>query len=198
MILKNKMQIRHKAQGTRLSFIAFRKFSFLAPCTLFLVPCALLLVLFLAGCFYKFNDVSVPVEIKTIKILTFDNKARYTNNRLSPQLADRLRQKIVSQTKLTPVNNESADWEISGFISQYDVTTSAISNQQVATNRLIVGVSVTITDRKTGKDPRNLSINRSFDFSATLTLTQAEQRLNDEMIRNLADEIFNQIFSDWK
>ncbi len=185
------MKIRHKAQGTSLSCFAFKKFCLLVPCTLFLVP-------FFTGCFYKFNDVSVPPEVKTIKILTFDNKARYTNNRLSPQLADRLRQKIVSQTKLTPVNNESADWEISGYISQYDVTTSAISNQQVATNRLIVGVSITITDRATGKEPRNLSISRSFDFSATLTLTQAEQRLNDEMIRNLADEIFNQIFSDWK
>ena len=196
--MKNKISIRHKAQGTRhkvqgtkLSRFELKKFSLLVPCALFLVS-------FFTGCFYKFNDVSVPVEIKTIKVLTFDNKAKYTNSRLSPQLADRLRQKIVNQTKLTPVNNEAADWEISGYISQYDVTTSAISNQQVATNRLIVGVSITITDRKTGKEPRNLSINRSFDFSASLTLTQAEQRLNDEMIRNLADEIFNQIFSDWK
>ena len=159
-----------------------------------------LAILFLSNinCFYKFNDVSVPPEIKTIRVQTFDNKARYTNSRLSPQLADRLRQKIVSQTKLTQVNNENADWDISGFISQYDVTTSAISNQQVATNRLIVGVSITVTDRKTGKEPKNLSISRSFDFSATLTLPQAELRLNDEMIRNLADEIFNSIFSDWK
>jgi len=196
--LKNKISITYKAQGTRNKeqgtgslYFACKKLYLLVPCALFLVP-------FFTGCFYKFNDVSVPPEVKTIKILTFDNKARYTNNRLSPQLADRLRQKIVSQTKLTPVNNESADWEISGYISQYDVTTSAISNQQVATNRLIVGVSITITDRVTGTEPRNLSISRSFDFSATLTLTQAEQRLNDEMIRNLADEIFNQIFSDWK
>jgi outer membrane lipopolysaccharide assembly protein LptE/RlpB len=189
--LKNKKQIRHKEQGSGLFYPGIKKTCLLISCTLFLVP-------FFTGCFYKFNDVSVPAEIKTIKILTFDNKARYQNNRLSPQLTERLRQKIVSQTKLTQVNNENADWEISGFISQYDVTTSAISNQQVATNRLIVGVSITVTDRKTGKEPKNLSVNRSFDFSATLTLNQAEQRLNDEMIRNLADEIFNQIFSDWK
>ena len=149
------------------------------------------------SCFYRFNDVSVPPEIKTIRVQTFDNKARYTNSRLSPQIADKLRQKINSQTKLTQVNNENADWDISGVINQYDVTTSAISNQQVATNRLIVGVSITITDRKTGKEPKNYSVSRSFDFSASLTLTQAEQRLNDDMVRNLTDEIFNRIFSDW-
>ena len=196
--MKNKVSIRHRAQGTGLSCFAFKKFSVLVPCSLYLVPCILFLVTFFTGCFYKFNSVDIPPEVKTIKILTFDNKARYTNSRLSPQLAERLRQKIVSQTKLTQVNNDNADWEISGYISQYDVTTSAISNQQVATNRLIVGVNITITDRVTGKEPKNLSVSRSFDFSATLTLTQAEQRLNDEMIRNLADEIFNSIFSDWK
>jgi len=147
-------------------------------------------------CFYKFNDVSVPTDIKTIRIQTFDNTARYRNPRLPPQLADKLRQKITSQTKLTPVN-DNADWDVSGVITQYDVVTSAITDQQVATNRLIVGVSLTVTDRKTGKEPKNYSVSRSFDFSATLTLTQAEQRLNDDVVRNLTDEIFNRIFSEW-
>lgn len=187
--MKNKIQIRHKAQGSGLFYPGIKKTHLLVSCTLFLVP-------FFTGCFYKFNDVSVPVEIKTIRIQTFENTARYKNVRLSPQLADKLRQKIVSQTKLTPVN-DNADWDISGTITQYDVTTSAISEQQVASNRLIVGVSITITDRKTGKEPKNYSVSRSFDFSATLTLTQAEQRLNDDMVRNLTDEIFNRIFSEW-
>ena len=180
----------YQTQGSGLFYSGIKKTCLLVSCALFLVP-------FFTGCIYKFSDVSVPAEIKTIRVLTFENKARYQNNRLSPQLADKLRQKIVSQTKLTQVNSENADWEISGYISQYDISTSAISNQQVATNRLIVGVSITVTDRKTGKEPKNLSINRSFDFSATLTLTQAEQRLHDEIIRNLTDEIFNQIFSEW-
>ncbi|HET6766441.1 MAG TPA: LptE family protein, partial [Chitinophagaceae bacterium] len=141
---------------------------------------------------------SVPDEIKTVRVQYIENKARYQNQQLSPQLTDKLRQKIVSQTKLTQVNNENADFDISGFISQYDVTTSGISNQQVATNRLTVAVNITLLNRKKpGEEPKNYSVSRSFDFSATLTLPQAEQRLNDEMIRNLTDEIFNKIFSDW-
>jgi outer membrane lipopolysaccharide assembly protein LptE/RlpB len=188
--LKNKTNIRHRAQGPGLLYVASEKSWLLIPCSLFLLS-------FFAGCFYKFNDVSVPTEIKTIRIQTIENTARYKNVRLSPQIADKLRQKIVSQTKLTPVN-DNADWDVACTINQYDVTTSAISEQQVASNRLIVGISITRTDRKRpGEEPKNYSVSRSFDFSATLTLTQAEQRLNDDMVRNLTDEIFNRIFSEW-
>lgn len=162
-----------------------------------LIPLTVLLVSNF-GCIYKFNQASVPPEVKTVRVQYIENKARYQNQQLSPQLTDKLRQKIVSQTKLTQVNNENADFDISGFISQYDVTTSGISNQQVATNRLTVTVNITLLNRKApGEEPKNYSVSRSFDFSATLTLPQAEQRLNDEMIRNLTDEIFNKIFSDW-
>ena len=161
-----------------------------------------LLVLFvmslLSGCkVYKFNQASIPPEIKTIYVRFIDNKARYNNPQLSPQLTDKLRQKIVSQTRLTQVNNDNADYDVSGYISQYDVSTSGISDQKVSTNRLTVAVNLTLLDRKTGKEPRNISASRSFDFSASLTLPQAELQLNDEIVRNLADEIFNQLFSDW-
>jgi hypothetical protein len=162
-----------------------------------LVSCGLFLVFF-PGCLgYKFSQVSIPPEIKTIRVQAIDNRAVYRNPQISQQLTEKLRQKINSQTKLTQVNNENADYDISGFISQYDVSTSGISNQQVATNRLTVGVTLTLTDHKTGAEPKNITASRSFDFSATLTLQQAERGLMDEIIRNLTDEIFNKIFSDW-
>jgi outer membrane lipopolysaccharide assembly protein LptE/RlpB len=184
---------RYKAQGSRFQ-VRFNK-------TLVLVSCTLVFVFFFGGCkvvSYKFNQVSIPPNIKTVRVLPIENKARYINTQLSPQLTDRLRQKIVSQTSLTQVNNDNADYEISAYVSQYDVSTSGISSQQVSTNRLTVGVSVTLLDRKTpNQEPKNFSVSRSFDFSANLTLPDAERKLNDEMIRNLVDEIFNQIFSDW-
>lgn len=190
---------RDKVQGTSLQGAYIRSILIL-PCTLFLVPCALSLVLLFSSCgIYRFNQVSIPPDIKTVRVLPIENKARYINTQLSPQLTDRLRQKIVSQTSLTQVNNDNADYEISAYVSQYDVSTSGISAQQVATNRLTVGVNITLLDRKTpNAEPKNFSISRSFDFSANLTLPQAEQKLNDEMIRNLVDEIFNRIFSDWE
>jgi len=181
------MLVRQKIQGTNLKSLRITRIFLLV-----------LVVVSLLGCNYKFNQTSIPPEIKTVRVQYIENKARYTNQQLSPQLTDKLRQKIVSQTKLTQVNGENADYDISGYISQYDVSTSGISNQQVSTNRLTVAVNITLVDRKTpGAEPKNISASRSFDFSATLTLQQAEQKLNEEIIRNLTDEIFNKIFSDW-
>ena len=40
-------------------------------------------------------------------------------------------------------------------------------------------------------------VNRNADFSANLSLQQAEGQLLDELVRNLTDEIFNHIFSNW-
>jgi outer membrane lipopolysaccharide assembly protein LptE/RlpB len=183
------MLVRQKIQGTSLNS---RRITRIFLLVLFVVS-------LLTGCHvYKFNQTSIPPEIKTVRVQFIENKARYTNPQLSPQLTDKLRQKIVSQTKLTQVNNDNADYDISGYVSQYDVSTSGISNQQVSSNRLTVAVSLILVNRKTpGVEPRNISASRSFDFSSTLTLQQAEQKLNDEIIRNLTDEIFNQLFSDW-
>jgi outer membrane lipopolysaccharide assembly protein LptE/RlpB len=181
------MLVRQKIQGTGLNS---RRITRIFLLVLFVVS-------LVTGCNYKFNQTTIPADIKTVRVQYIENKARYNNPQLSPQLTDKLRQKIVSQTKLTQVNNDNADYDISGFISQYDVSTSGISNQQVSTNRLTVAVSLTLLDRKSGKEPRNISASRSFDFSASLTLTQAERQLNDEIIRNLTDEIFNQLFSNW-
>ncbi len=151
-----------------------------------------------SGCgIYKMADISIPDSIKTVRVNFIDNKARYINPQLSPQFTDKLRQKIVSQTRLTQVNNETAHYEISGWISQYDVSTSAISGQQVATNRLTVGVHISLLNKLSTELPKEFDISRSFEFSATLTLAQAEARLKDEIIRNLTDEVFNRIFSDW-
>ena len=183
------MLVRQKIHGTSLNSLGITRIFLLV----------LFVMSLLSGCkVYKFNQASIPPEIKTIYVRFIDNKARYNNPQLSPQLTDKLRQKIVSQTRLTQVNNDNADYDVSGYISQYDVSTSGISNQQVSTNRLTVAVSLTLINRKTpGVEPRNISASRSFDFSASLTLPQAELQLNDEIVRNLADEIFNQLFSDW-
>lgn len=154
-------------------------------------------ILLSAGCgVYKFKDVSIPAEVKTVKVNYIENKARYVNPQLSPRLTDKLRQKIVGQTRLTQTNNDKVDWEITGFISDYSFSTSAISNQQVANNRLTVSVHITVTDNT--KDKVNeYDISRSFEFKGNQSFQQAENSLGDEMIRTLTDEIFNKLFSNW-
>jgi hypothetical protein len=156
----------------------------------------------LASCkIYSFKDVSIPNEVKTIHINYIENKARYINPQLSPQLTDQLKQKINNQTRLTQIATDDADYDVSGYVSEYNVTTSGVSAQQAATNRLTVSVHIILknkfADRKIGTPDFEADVSRNFDFSANLSLSDAEAQLLPTILSNMTDEIFNRIFSNW-
>lgn len=162
-----------------------------------------LLILFLIGlvgiqgtCRVSMKDVSIPADVKTVKVNYIENRARYINPQLSPRLTDKLRQKIINQTRLSQVSGD-ADYEISGTITDYSVSTSGISNQQVASNNLNVSVRIIFRNRLDEKKNQETSITRNFPFSASLSLSQAESQMNEQIVSNLTDEIFNKIFSTW-
>ncbi len=157
----------------------------------------MLLLLALSSCgVYTFKDISIPPEIKTIRLHFIENKARYVNPQLSPRLTNKLQDKIVGQTRLSRTESEDADWVVSGYISDYSVTTSGISSQQASTNRLTVGAHIMLKDNKNMKD-QEFDVTKSFEFNATQTLQQAEAALGDQIIQGLSDEIFNRLFSNW-
>ena len=143
---------------------------------------------------------SIPDSIRTVRILQLENRAPYVNPQLTPNLTQSLRNKIVNQTKLTLTNSENAQWVIAGEIRDYSVSTTGVTSangqQQSSINRLTVAVHITITKVGTEK-PAEYDVSRSFDFSARQSLQTAEATLLDEMVRNLTDEIFNRLFSDW-
>jgi len=144
-------------------------------CGLLLLSC----VLFFFSCSYSFNNTSIPPEVKTVKVGQFPNKARYVNPQLSPQITERLKIKINNQTRLTNVTSDDAHYDISGWIADYSVTTSGVSNQQASINRLTVTVHIILRDRLHEADPANdksfeSDVSRNFDFSANLSLNQAE------------------------
>ncbi len=157
-----------------------------------------LIILTLTNCRvrYGFRDVSIPPDVNTVRVNLIENRASYVNIQLSPQLTDRLRQKIVSQTRLKQTNSDDADWDITGTITDYSFSTAGISNQQTTTNRINISMRVVRTSQKDGKT-KEYNITRSFDFPSSQSLQQAEAALLSDMIRGLADDLFNQLFSDW-
>jgi hypothetical protein len=148
---------------------------------------------------YTFRDVSIDYsKIKTARVNYIDNKARYINPQLSSKVTDALKQKINNYTKLTLTNSDDANYQISGFISRYDVSTSAISQNQSVTNRLTVAANITFVNTVDNKTD-NFTISRDFDFPASQTLQQAENSgtFQSDIVTQLSDEIFNHIFSNW-
>ncbi|MGN6416622.1 MAG: LPS assembly lipoprotein LptE [Pseudobacter sp.] len=165
-----------------------------------LLAAGLLLVALFSGC-YSFKDVSIPPEVKTARVNYIENKARYINPQLSPQLTEKLRQKINNQTRLTLVQNDDAHYDISGYVSDYSITTSGISQQgnqqQASMNRLTVTVTLIFKNNLDPTKNFEAPISRNFEFSANISLQQAEAQLSETIIQNLTDEIFNRIFSNW-
>jgi hypothetical protein len=162
---------------------------------------SLALAALFSGC-YSFKDVSIPPDVKTARVNYIENKARYINPQLSPQLSDKLRQKVNNQTRLTLVQGDDAHYDISGYVSDYSVTTSGISQQgnqqsQASINRLTVTVTIIFKNNLDPTKNFEAPVTRNFEFSANLSLQQAEAQLNETIIQNLTDEIFNRIFSNW-
>jgi phosphoribosylanthranilate isomerase len=167
---------------------------------LFTIQLAIVLIvatLFSSCGIYSFKDAVIPENVKTIKIGFIENKARYVNPQLAPLLTDKLQQKIISQTKLTRTNSDDAHYQIYATITNYDPSqTVGVSERQASTNRLTVTVHVILKKTLDNKE-QEFDVSRNFDFSANLSLSQAEAQLMEDIVRNISDDIFNQIFSNW-
>jgi outer membrane lipopolysaccharide assembly protein LptE/RlpB len=171
--------------------------------TIFLLAAFYIFSLALTSCgIYSFNQKgTLDPEIKTVNVHIIENRAPNVNPQLLPNLTDRVKQKITRQTKLSQTNRDDADLDIKGTITDYSYITTGVSSAngrtEASVNRLTVTVSMTITNQLKKEDPKDVTVSRSFDFPANQTINQAEAQLLDEMVRNLSDEIFNRIFSDW-
>ncbi len=159
--------------------------------------CLLAYASLLSSCgVYSFKDVSIPPDVKTIRFGYIENKSRYVNPQLSPQLTDQLKQKINSQTRLRQVES-GGDWDVTAYISNYDISTAAVSNQKSATNRLTVGVHIIFKDTRDEKKNYEADISRNFDFDANTSFSVAEPALLPQILTTMTDDIFNRLFSNW-
>ncbi|MEO6583110.1 MAG: LPS assembly lipoprotein LptE [Ferruginibacter sp.] len=166
--------------------------------TILLTGIFLILIFCYSTCKYGFKDSApIPAEVKTFRVNYIENKAQYVNTQLSPQLTERFKQKIINTTRLRQTNNDDAHYDISGYVSQYYTSTISISGNNSSGNRLTVGVHLVFKNQLDATKNFESDLSRTFDFSATQTLTEAEANLNTEIIRNLVDEMFNKIFSNW-
>lgn len=164
-----------------------------------LITCFLVFSLFnFSTCKYSFKDTSpIPQEIQTFRVNYLENRAQYVNTQLSPQLSERLKQKIISTTRLKGTDSDDAHYDISGFVSQYYTTTVSIAGNNSNGNRLTVGFHLVFRNTVDQSKDFETDLTRTFDFPATQSLTEAEATLNSEIVKNLVDEIFNKIFSNW-
>jgi hypothetical protein len=163
---------------------------------------AITIMAFTVSCgVYSFKDVSIPPQVKTIRVGFIENRSRYVDPQLSPLLTDKFKTKISSQTKLVQIQSESADYDVSAYISDYSVSTAGVSNQAASINRLTVTVHLSLknkyADQKIGTPDFDTDITRIFDFPATQNLNDAQAQLEPQIVSQLSDDMFNRLFSNW-
>ena len=158
----------------------------------------LLFSLSFATCKYSTHDTApIPPDIKTFRVNYFENKARYVNPQLTPQITEGLKQKIIGETRLTQTNNDDANYDISGYLSDYSVSTTGISGNTASTNRLNVTFHLIFKNSLDNTKNFEADLTSNYDFSAQLTLPEAESQLTPQIVKNVTDAIFNRIFSNW-
>lgn len=161
---------------------------------LFLSP---LFLLFLSGCgVYSFSGAHI--EGKNINIHQLENKALNVVPSLASTITNKLSSRILSQTGLTPVTRDDADYDMTGAITTYAVSVTAATGVQVASkNRLTMSVQITFKNRLNEKANFSQTFTRFSDFDASQILQNVEPALIEDIGNQLADDIFSKAFVNW-
>ena len=116
---------------------------------------------------YKFSGVVIPSDIKTASVPQIQNKALLVQPTLALNLTEKLRDKILDQTRLKVVSKDG-DVNFEVIISEYKhhIGGSARRGNVVtaALNRLTIKVDVKYTNSKDSKADFEQSFSRSLTF----------------------------------
>ena len=146
---------------------------------------------------YSFSGASIPKDAKTISVKYILNKAALVEPNLSNTLTENLTNKCLTETSLNLVEGD-ADIIFKGKITDYKVQPISIQNNETAAqNRLIITVEIDYIN----KLDENKNFKKKFsdfsDFNSSENFSNIEIDLNEIIINNLVDDIFNYSFSSW-
>ena len=158
----------------------------------------LLAALALNSCgIYSFSGTSIKPDVNTITINYIEYRAMRVNPSLSNDLTEALRNQFRRMTRLEQVDRDG-DMELSGEISGYDITTAAVTADEVAArNKLTVTVKITFTDKKHSDEDFDKSFSAFAEYDSTNTLDAVESSLCAEIIEKLVEDIFNASVAQW-
>ena len=159
----------------------------------------MLLFLFFQGCAIQltFDGASIPENVHTASVQTFDNRAAYINPVLSQTLTEALKDRVINGSRLT-LAEETGDVDFSGEIVAYETTPLAIQADAVsAETRLTVRINVRYENFKDPEKSWESSFSAYRDFPSEQNITAIEDELVSEIVEELTENIFNKAFADW-
>lgn len=167
---------------------SYRTLPHILFCFLILVPTT--------GCWYSFTGVSIPNEMKSLKIENFTNTSELVVPNFTQLLSQKLRDTFLAQSNLKQVDTDQADLLIKGNILSYTIAPIALQgNDQAAQNRLTVSIEFSISSQRFEEFNQNFTLSNFVDFSQNYNTV--ENQLLNEISTKLTQDIFNKTFSNW-
>jgi hypothetical protein len=146
---------------------------------------------------YSFTGASIPENVKTVSVQTFQSYAPLANANLSQTFTEALKNIFLSQTNLDLVAKDG-DLQFEGSITGYNVTSVAIQgNETAALNRLTISVKAKFTNTKDKELNFETSFSRFLDYESSQNLASIEDDLIKDINEQLTQDIFNKAVSNW-
>jgi hypothetical protein len=147
---------------------------------------------------YSFTGASIPPEVKTVQVDFFENRADIVVPELSQQFTEKLKDKFVTETRLTLVR-QKGDLQFSGQIVQYRVSTQTVSGttERASESRLTIAVKLRYANEANPKDNFEKTFSQYAVFDATQSLSSVEDQLIDQITDRLIQDIFNATVNNW-
>lgn len=147
---------------------------------------------------YKLNGASIDYETtKTISFEYIPIKAAMVYAPLAVLFNDELQAKYANQTKLEQ-QKVDGDLQISGAITGYTLTPQAVKQDAYAAEtRLTIKVKIKFVNKYNKSENFEKEFSAYRDFEATQMITDVQDGLCDEMVKELVEQIFNATVANW-
>jgi hypothetical protein len=158
----------------------------------------ILFYLFSCSFSYKFEGGTINYDItKTIHIQDFPNRAPLVYPPLTQIFDQRLRDRYIEQTRLTPVSN-NADIEISGEITQYGIQGLAVKEDAYSSQtRLTIAVRVQYVNNKEPDQSIDQTFSAFREYPSDTGLDAVQDELCRQICEDLVDMIYNATVANW-
>ena len=148
---------------------------------------------------YGFTGGVVDYAVtKTITISDFPNQAPLVYPPLSQAFTEGVKDLFTRRTKLQTVP-ANGDIEIEGEITGYDLAPMAVREDALSSmTKLTMTVRVRYSNKALPEQDVVESTFSAFrEFDSNLMLQDVQDTFNEEMIKEIAEQIFNSTVADW-
>lgn len=160
----------------------------------------LLMVISLTACTisYRFNGASIDyTTTKTIQIDNFPIRSAYVWAPMQGIFQNRITEIYTNQTKLRQVT-KNGDLQLAGEIVAFDQFNKGISSDGYSSQvQLKMTVNVRFVNNKKHTDDFERQFSATAEYDASQQLNSVQEELVTQMVRDIAEQIFNATVANW-